>query len=83
MVLSMDREIVVKKLTELFRNLNDIEVAILFGSIARGYRHPHDIDIAVKFTTKKSPLDLANLVTHSQTPRYYRRSHRHNRPRLR
>lgn len=64
MVLSMDREIVVKKLTELFRNLNDVEIAILFGSIARGYRHPHDIDIAVKFTTEKSLLDLANLVTH-------------------
>lgn len=58
----MDRETVVRRLTELFGRMEDVEVAVLFGSLARGSEHPRDIDIAVKLATEKSLLDLAKLV---------------------
>jgi len=61
--LHMDRGLIVKKLNELFSKLDDVEVAILFGSTARGHRYPHDIDIAIKFSSKKSLLDLTGLAS--------------------
>ncbi len=61
--MGISREDVVRKLAELFSSVSDAEVVILFGSTARGCSHPHDIDIAVKFSGEKSLLDLAELVS--------------------
>lgn len=58
-MLSMDRELIVKKLIEFFKRLNDVKVAILFGSIARGSKYPHDIDIAVRFFQEEVPTRLS------------------------
>jgi len=59
----IDRERVVEKLSRLFSRLSDVKLAILFGSTARGSEHPRDIDIAIKFSRRKSFLDLAELVS--------------------
>jgi len=59
----MSRELIIKRLSELFSRLSDVEVAILFGSAARGCKYPHDIDIAVKFSREKSLLDIGGLAS--------------------
>ena len=62
-MLYVDRELVVRKLSELFSRLDDVELAILFGSTARGCGYPHDIDVAIKFSSRKSLLDIAGLAS--------------------
>ncbi|RLF09543.1 MAG: hypothetical protein DRJ98_07965 [Thermoprotei archaeon] len=62
-MLHKGRELIIKKLSELFSRLSDVEAAILFGSTARGYKHPHDIDVAVKFSREKTLLDVASLAS--------------------
>mgnify|MGYP000147265274 CR=1 FL=1 len=59
----LDKESVIKRLGELFNELDDVEVAVLFGSLTKGHRHPRDVDIAVKFSCEKSLLDLAGLTS--------------------
>lgn len=62
-MLHVNKESVVRKLNGLFNELDDVEIAILFGSIARGCERPHDADIAVKFSSRKSLLDIAGLAS--------------------
>jgi len=59
----MDREFIARKLSRLFSRLGDVEVAVLFGSTARGCGYPHDVDVAIKFSSEKSLLDLAGLAS--------------------
>ncbi|QOJ79741.1 DUF86 domain-containing protein [Infirmifilum lucidum] len=59
---AVDRGEVVRRLSELFSELRDVEVAVLFGSLARGSPNPRDIDIAVRFSAEKSLLDLSELA---------------------
>ena len=54
MHITIEKESVIKELSGLFARLSYVKVAILFGSIARGGRYVHDIDIAVKFAGKVS-----------------------------
>ena len=62
-MLRVDRGFVVGRLSKLFSRLDDVEVAVLFGSTARGCRYPHDVDVAVKFSSGKPLLDLAGLAS--------------------
>ncbi|ADM27607.1 protein of unknown function DUF86 [Ignisphaera aggregans DSM 17230] len=57
------RNLVLERLVELFRGLSYVEVAILFGSFARGEPFAHDIDIAVKFSGGGGLFDLGLLVS--------------------
>jgi len=59
----LDRESVVSRLAELFRGIESVEVAILFGSMARGGVAARDVDIAVKFSRRVGLLDLGFIVS--------------------
>jgi len=59
----LDRESVVSRLAELFRGIESVEVAILFGSMARGGVAVRDVDIAVKFSRRVGLLDLGFIVS--------------------
>jgi len=62
-MLHVNREFIVRKLSRLFSELDYVEIALLFGSTARGCGYPHDIDVAVKFSSRKSLLDMAGLAS--------------------
>jgi len=59
----LDRGSVVSRLAELFRGIESVEVAILFGSMARGEVAARDVDIAVKFSRRAGLLDLGFIVS--------------------
>jgi len=54
---------VLPRLAELFGELENIEIAVLFGSLARNGFTAHDVDIAVKFSDRASLLDLGYVVS--------------------
>ena len=62
-MLELRRSEIIEKLRKLFNRLDYVRVAILFGSVARGCKYPHDIDIGVKFSSGKSLLDLAGFIS--------------------
>ncbi len=59
----LERSYVVSRLVDLFRSLDDVEVVILFGSLARCGFTIHDVDVAVKFSREISLLDLGLLAS--------------------
>ncbi len=59
----LERSYVVSRLADLFRSIDDVEVVILFGSLARCGFTIHDVDIAVKFSREISLLDLGLLAS--------------------
>ena len=56
------REFVLSQLSKLFDKLENVELAVVFGSLARDGVAAHDVDIAVKFTGEASLLDLGWVV---------------------
>jgi len=58
-----DKEAVVARLIELFRDLDGVEVAVLFGSLARVGSTAHDLDIAVKLSGKGGLIDLGYIAS--------------------
>lgn len=57
------RDYVIPRLVELFKALEDVEVAVLFGSLARDGFTSHDIDVAVKLSRGGGLLDLGLVVS--------------------
>ena len=58
--LSLDS--ILPKLKELFNRHEEVEAAILFGSIARNRTSAHDIDIALKLA-KEDLLDVGYIAS--------------------
>lgn len=58
------RDYVVLHLVELFKPLEDVEIAELFGSQARDEFTSHDIDVAIKLSRCRGLLDLELVVSH-------------------
>ena len=58
----LGREFVLSRLSKLFGKLENVEFAVVFGSLARDGVTSHDVDIAVKFTGEAGLLDLGWVV---------------------
>ncbi len=58
----LEREFIVSQLTKLFDKLKSVELAVLFGSLAKSDTSIHDVDVAIKFAEETSLLDLGYLV---------------------
>jgi uncharacterized protein YutE (UPF0331/DUF86 family)/predicted nucleotidyltransferase len=53
---------VLPRLKKLFEKLENVEIAILFGSIVRDKISFHDVDVALKFK-KKDLLEIGSIIT--------------------
>jgi len=51
------RESVIADLAELFKSFDDVEVAAVFGSLARNDPQVHDVDAEVKFSKRSNLPD--------------------------
>ncbi len=58
----LGREFVLSRLRELFGRLENVEFAVVFGSLARDGFTSHDVDIAVKFSGEVGLLELGWVV---------------------
>jgi uncharacterized protein YutE (UPF0331/DUF86 family)/predicted nucleotidyltransferase len=56
------KEFVVPLLTRLFDELEDVRLAVVFGSLVKNGVTTRDIDIAIKLNQKSSLLELGNVV---------------------
>ncbi len=57
-----ERSEVVERLKRIFSERSDVELAILFGSVARRGLSLHDVDVAVKLSRPASLMELGELT---------------------
>jgi len=60
---SIRRESIIADLAEFFKSFDEVEVAAVFGSLARNEPQARDVDVAVKFSERSDLLSLGFLVS--------------------